>query len=196
MNQAEVTKLMSQLKIALKPRHRNLKTPLGPEGRLDKLRQTVTALIKYERIELFYNRADEARGYTERLVSDALRYGDTHKPMMEMADYWLLEKQLVHKLFKVLCPRFENENGSVTKMFNAPRVYPADPKRAYFKRVVLELKGNPYPTITPDSSYRNKNLIHNVLLDAAMKDFYAEKERQQQLLEQEQTLNSVEESKK
>ena len=69
MNQAEVTKLMSQLKIAIKPRHRNLRTPLGPEGRLDKLRQTVTALIKYERIELFYNRADEARGYTERVSS-------------------------------------------------------------------------------------------------------------------------------
>lgn len=115
---------------------------------------------------------------------------------MEMADYWLLEKQLVHKLFKVLCPRFENANGSVTKMFNAPRLYPADPNgRTHFKRVVLELKGNPYPSISPDSSYRNKNLIHNVLLDAAMKDFYAEKERQQQLSEKEQTVNSVEESK-
>lgn len=67
MNQAEVTKLMSQLKIAVKPRHRNMKNPMGSEGRMDKLRQTVTALIKYERIELFYNRADEARGYAERV---------------------------------------------------------------------------------------------------------------------------------
>lgn len=101
--------------------------------------------------------------------------------MMDMADYWLLEKQLVHKLFKVICPRFENLNGPATKMFNAPRQYPADPKRAYFKRVVLELKGNPYPAITPDLSYRNKNLIHNVLLEAAMKDFRAERERQQEV---------------
>lgn len=113
-----------------------------------------------------------------QLVSDALRYGDNHKPMMEMADYWLLEKQLVHKLFKVLCPRFESCNGPVTTMFNAPRKYPSDEKKRYYKRVVLELKGNPYPPILPPSTYRNKSLIHNVLLDAAMKDYYAEKNSQ------------------
>ncbi len=31
------------------------------------MRQTVTALFKYERIELLYCRADEARGYAERV---------------------------------------------------------------------------------------------------------------------------------
>lgn len=67
MNQAEVTKLVSQLKIAIKPRHRNIKNIDGPEGRLNKLRKTVTALIKHERIELNHNRADEARGYAERV---------------------------------------------------------------------------------------------------------------------------------
>lgn len=69
MNQAEVTKLMSVLKIAVSPRHRRMKNPLGPEGRMMKLRQTVTALFKYERLELNYNRADEARGYAERVSS-------------------------------------------------------------------------------------------------------------------------------
>lgn len=67
MNQADISKLVSKLKINIKPRHRNLKNPEGPEGRLDKLRKTVTGLIKHERIELNYNRADEARGYTERV---------------------------------------------------------------------------------------------------------------------------------
>ena len=67
MNQAEVTKLMSQLKVAVRPRHRNIKNIDGPEGRLDKLRKTVTALVKYERLEMNYNRADEARGYAERV---------------------------------------------------------------------------------------------------------------------------------
>lgn len=67
MNQAEVTKLMSQLKFAIKPRHRTMKNPEGPEGRLHKLRQSVTALIKYERLEMMYNRADETRGYAERV---------------------------------------------------------------------------------------------------------------------------------
>jgi large subunit ribosomal protein L17 len=67
MNQADVSKLVSKLRIRVNPRHRNLKNPQGPEGRLDKLRKTVTGLIKHERIELNYNRADEARGYAERV---------------------------------------------------------------------------------------------------------------------------------
>lgn len=67
MNQAEVSKLMSQLRVVIHPRHRNLKNPDGPEGRMLKLQKTLTALIKYERIELFTNRAHEARGYTERV---------------------------------------------------------------------------------------------------------------------------------
>jgi large subunit ribosomal protein L17 len=67
LTQSDVTKLMSELKVAVLPRHRNLSSPLGPEGRINKLRQTVTALLKYERIELFENRADEARGYVERV---------------------------------------------------------------------------------------------------------------------------------
>lgn len=65
MNQADVSKLISQLRIAVRPNKRHLKNVDGPEGRLLKLRKTVTALVKHERIELFYNRADEARGYAE-----------------------------------------------------------------------------------------------------------------------------------
>lgn len=72
MNQAEVSKLMSQLKFAIQPRHRRMKNPAGPEGRLMKLRQSVTALFKYERLEMNYNRADETRGYAERVGSKLL----------------------------------------------------------------------------------------------------------------------------
>ncbi|XP_052888871.1 39S ribosomal protein L17, mitochondrial [Anopheles moucheti] len=170
MNQAEVTKLMSQLRIAIRPRHRNLKNPDGPEGRLNKLRKTVTALVKHERIELNHQRADEARGYAERLISDAIRHGDCHKPTMEMADYWLLEKQLVHKLFKVLVPRFEEYKVSATRMYKAPKEYPG----WYRKRAVLELRGNPYPSLLPNQS-NNRNLLHNVLMDEAKKDYRREK---------------------
>uniref|UniRef100_A0A069DWW4 Large ribosomal subunit protein bL17m n=1 Tax=Panstrongylus megistus TaxID=65343 RepID=A0A069DWW4_9HEMI len=169
MNQADVSKLVSKLKINIKPRHRNLKNPEGPEGRLDKLRKTVTGLIKHERIELNYNRADEARGYAERLISEAIRYGDRHKSTMEMADFWLEEKQLIHKLFKVLVPRFENYTVSYTRMFKAPSSYPD----ACMQRAVLELRGHPFPPLNNDRSH-NKNLLHNVLLDAARKDFRRE----------------------
>ena len=67
MNQADVSKLISQLKIRVNPRLRKFRNPQGPEGRLHKLRKTVTALIKYERIELNYPRAEEARMYAERV---------------------------------------------------------------------------------------------------------------------------------
>lgn len=72
MNQADVSKLVSKLRIGVKPLPRRLRTSkgaeYGPQGRIDKLRKTVTGLIKFERIELNYHRADEARQYTERVI--------------------------------------------------------------------------------------------------------------------------------
>jgi len=72
-----------------------------------------------------------------QLISDAIRYGDCHKHTMEMADYWLDEKQLVHKLFKVLVPRYENFNSSYTRLLMAPITYPD----RINGKAVLELKG-------------------------------------------------------
>jgi len=66
MNQANVEKLVSKLRYNVKPRRR-LRNWDGSEGRLRKIQKTVTALIKYERIELNYPRADEARGYVEQV---------------------------------------------------------------------------------------------------------------------------------
>ncbi|XP_037026490.1 39S ribosomal protein L17, mitochondrial [Bradysia coprophila] len=172
MNQAEVTKLMSQLRVAIPLRPRKLSSPKGPEGRLLKLRKTVTALLKHERIEMNYDRAHEARGYAERLISDAIRHGDCHKATMDVATYWVLEKQLVHKLFKVLVPRFANCQVSYTRMYKAPREYPG-PKTEH-KRAILELRGNPYPSVKPDLS-ANRGLIHNVLFDEAKKQYRHEK---------------------
>ena len=68
MNQADVTKLVSKLRIKVPPQHRRLRNVDGPEGRINKLRKTVTGLIKYERIELHLHRGDEARQYAERVI--------------------------------------------------------------------------------------------------------------------------------
>lgn len=76
MNQAEVSQLISKLRIRVSPRHKNLKNLEGPQGRLKKLRKTVTALFKYERLELNYTLADETRGYAER-VSYYYKYFNT-----------------------------------------------------------------------------------------------------------------------
>ncbi|XP_014286638.1 large ribosomal subunit protein bL17m [Halyomorpha halys] len=165
MNQADVSKLVSKLRINIRPRHYNLKNPKGPEGRLEKLRIVVTGLIKHERIQLNYRTADEARGYAERLISEAIRHGDCHTPTMEIADYWLTEKQLLHKLFKVLVPRFHECNMSYTRLLRV-----SSDQDQTFPQGVLELRGNPYPPLTKDLSH-NRNLLHNVLLDAARKDY-------------------------
>lgn len=110
---------------------------------------------------------------------------------MEMADYWILDKTVVHKLFKVLCPRFENSTSAATRMFKAPRQYPCvDTSQRYRARSILELKGHPYPHVIPDEHQKNRNLIHNVLLDEAKREFNKEK------LSKIETSENVEMSKK
>lgn len=67
MNQADVSKLVSKLKVRVNPRLKKFSNSEGPQGRLNMLRKTVTALVKHERIELNYARADESRMYAERV---------------------------------------------------------------------------------------------------------------------------------
>lgn len=90
---------------------------------------------------------------------------------MEMADFWIKEKQYVHKLFKVIVPRLQNCPIAYTKMYKVPITYP---DLAYRQRAVLELRGNPFPALKPDLGV-NRNFIHNVLLDEAKKDYRRKK---------------------
>ncbi|KAK7069309.1 54S ribosomal protein L17 mitochondrial [Halocaridina rubra] len=170
MNQAEIRKLIPAIRVAIQSKHRKFSNPDGPEGRLHKMRITVTDLIQNERIELKYFRADEARSYAERLIADAIKYGDCHRPTMEMANYWLTEKQLIHKLFKVLVPRFKDSEVSYTKMHKAPNEYPG----LYADKVVLELRGNPFPPLD-NKPVSTRNWIHNVLLEEARREYRQKK---------------------
>ena len=52
MNQAEITRLISGLKLNIGSRPIKYKNAYGPRGALEKLRPSVTALINDERIEL------------------------------------------------------------------------------------------------------------------------------------------------
>lgn len=90
---------------------------------------------------------------------------------MEMADFWITEKQYVHKLFKVLVPRFQNCPLTYTRMYKAPKNYPNEVIRT---RAVLELRGNPFPALKPNLSV-NRNFIHNVLLEEAKKEYRRKK---------------------
>ena len=52
------------------------------------------------------------------------QYSFRHVGTMEMADYWILEKDLIPKLFKVIVPRFKNSYGPYTQFFKLPIEYP------------------------------------------------------------------------
>ncbi|XP_008487879.1 39S ribosomal protein L17, mitochondrial [Diaphorina citri] len=174
MNQAEVTKLVSRLRIPILAKHRRLRNPEGPQGRVKKLRSIVTALLKYERIEVYHYDGDEARGYVERLISDAIRHGDTHKETMDMADFWIEEKNIVHKLFKVLVPRFQNTTVSYTRAYNAPIPHATPEKSDLSFHSVIELRGNPFPPLV-QRAVDSRLHIQNVLLDEAKKEYRAQK---------------------
>uniref|UniRef100_A0A8C9FSR7 Large ribosomal subunit protein bL17m n=1 Tax=Pavo cristatus TaxID=9049 RepID=A0A8C9FSR7_PAVCR len=81
---------------------------------------------------------------------------------MRMADFWLTEKDLIHKLFKVLAPRYQPHPGSYTRMLHIPNRDCLD--RA--KMAVIELKGNPFPPLIRPRRDSEKTLL-NQLLKAA-----------------------------
>ncbi len=101
-----------------------------------------------------------------QLISDAIRYGPCHRPTMECADFWLQDKACVHKLFKVLVPRYEKDGESSPTYTRLARG-PSKQNDRYPNRAVLELRGNPFPPLYQRSSeaeFSNKDLLHNVLL--------------------------------
>ncbi|XP_026780280.3 39S ribosomal protein L17, mitochondrial [Pangasianodon hypophthalmus] len=131
---------------------------LGPESRINMLRNILTGLVRHERIETTRARADEVRFYAEKLI-DYAKKGDTNQKSMEMADFWLTEKDLIPKLFKVLAPRFENQSSGYTLMARIPNRENLD--RAAM--AVLEYKGNPFPPLFPVKRTNELNLVNQLL---------------------------------
>ncbi|KAL8206392.1 UNVERIFIED_CONTAM: 54S ribosomal protein L17 mitochondrial [Gekko kuhli] len=130
----------------------------GPRSRLDLLRNLVTALVRHERIETTAARVDEMRFYAERLIDYAKR-GDTNPKAMRMADFWLTEKDLIHKLFKVLAPRYQEYSRNYTRMLRIPNRDEVDRARM----AVIEYKGNPLPPLPIPRRDSEKTLVNQLL---------------------------------
>ncbi|XP_029817423.1 39S ribosomal protein L17, mitochondrial [Manacus vitellinus] len=128
----------------------------GPKGRLDLLRNLVTALVRHEQSKTPRARATRMRGYATHRLTQA---GDTDERAMRMANFWLTEKDLIHKLFKVLAPRFQPHPGSYTRMLQIPNRDALD--RA--KMAVIELKGNPLPPLVRPRRDSEKTLLNQLL---------------------------------
>ncbi|XP_075965837.1 large ribosomal subunit protein bL17m [Anarhichas minor] len=131
---------------------------LGPESRINILRNILTGLVRHERIETTAGRADEVRFYAEKLI-DYAKKGDTDEKAMKMASFWLTEKDLVPKLFKVLAPRFETQSNGYTRMARIPNRLNLD--RA--QMAVLEYKGNPFPPLYPVKKENELTLLNQLL---------------------------------
>ncbi|NXE52793.1 RM17 protein, partial [Casuarius casuarius] len=90
---------------------------------------------------------------------DYAKRGDTDEQAMRMADFWLTEKDLIHKLFKVLAPRFQPHAGKYTRLLQIPNRDSLD--RA--KMAVIELKGNPFPPLIRTRHDTEKTLLNQLL---------------------------------
>lgn len=104
------------------------------------------------------------------MKQEAVQHGDKHAPTMELANWWLTDKSLVHKLFKVLVPRFQDMSTSYTRLLQAPRPMNTGAARIYQQRYVLELRGHPFPSLFYSNTTPNRGLISNVLLSEARKE--------------------------
>ncbi|XP_067831399.1 39S ribosomal protein L17, mitochondrial isoform X2 [Heptranchias perlo] len=131
---------------------------LGPRSRLDMLRNLVTGLVRHERIETTLARADEMKFYAEKLIDYAKR-GYTDEKAMKMADFWLTEKDLIPKLFKVLAPRFQEHRGSCVRTMQIPTRENLD--RA--KMAVIEYRLNPLPPLLAPRRDNERTLVNQLL---------------------------------
>lgn len=78
-----------------------------------------------------------------QLISEAIKRGPNDPEMMQIADFYILDKPCVHKLFKVLAPRYENYTTSYTKMYKVSMGYPDK----WYPRACLELRGKLHTNI-------------------------------------------------
>uniref|UniRef100_A0A914QAN8 Large ribosomal subunit protein bL17m n=1 Tax=Panagrolaimus davidi TaxID=227884 RepID=A0A914QAN8_9BILA len=122
-------------------------------GRLEILRSSLTRLVREERIEIKYNRAEELRPYMERLIQLGIHRGMNDEYTNEMMNWWLMEKDLLDKMEHVIIPRFKEMEEPYTNLFRLPRTRYVTLKMPRNERYqtayigVIELKGNPFPEI-------------------------------------------------
>ncbi|XP_075247425.1 large ribosomal subunit protein bL17m-like isoform X1 [Convolutriloba macropyga] len=139
----------------------------GPYTRMSKLQDDVTNLIKWERVEMHLNRGQEVRQYLERIIHTAALYGPKDPEAMKLADYYINEKALIHKLFKVVVPRFETSQltfGSYTRMYRLRPLSDGLTPGHGRERCVLEIVGHPFPQMEPAITKPHENNLLNVLL--------------------------------
>ncbi len=89
------------------------------------LKNLATALLTNERIKTTEARAKEVRPLVEKIITWGKK-GDIHSRRLAMAQ--LGDKELVHKVFADVAPRFESREGGYTRILKlGPRKGDAAP---------------------------------------------------------------------
>lgn len=176
-------KVYPALPFAIRRRKYKIKIPEqfgnNPSGQLAGLARKVTDLVRDERIVLHYNKATEVRNHAERLIVEAMQNGDRHRPTMALANFWLLDKSLIHKLFKELVPRYSSYSSAFTALhflgidyqqYGRTMTECKESRNTSLAsrrgECVLELRGNSLdPIIRP--KLNRPELLTNVLLKSA-----------------------------
>ena len=96
-------------------RHRKAGKKLGrnPAHRRALLRNLVTALFKYERIETTDAKAKAVRSVAEKMITLAKR-GDLHARRQALS--FIQEKKVVHKLFEEVVKRYMDRQGGYLRI--------------------------------------------------------------------------------
>jgi large subunit ribosomal protein L17 len=104
-------------------RHRYGQRKLGrPTGhRVALIRNLMTDLLRYERLQTTEPKAAEVRREVEKLIGTArFHHGNVHAHRLASAK--LFDEAVVKKLFTEILPRFEGRPGGFTRMVRlAPR---------------------------------------------------------------------------
>lgn len=77
------------------------------------LRNIVTSLLKHGKIETTELRAKELKSLAEKMITLGKR-GDLHSRRQALA--YLLDEDVVTKLFKEIGPRYADKNGGYTRI--------------------------------------------------------------------------------
>lgn len=176
-----------QIPFKIRSKRYNIKNSVlnTPQGQFYGLTFKVSDLFRDERIVLNYNKAAEIRPQAERLIVEAMRNGDRHRLTMELANYWLRDKALIHKLFKVFVPRYLNYPGSFTAIHLLGKNYEVSgltmterkeqkPARIlHFGEAVLEMRGNSLPQIIRPK-FNRTGLLTNILIEGARESWRKE----------------------